>query len=56
VEDMEMESVDRKDCWRCHTIFHWPHLKQRKTVSPLAKHGPVAKYRIDPISRRNRHG
>jgi hypothetical protein len=30
VEDMEMESVDRKDCWRCHTIFHWPQLRQIK--------------------------
>jgi len=40
VEEMEMESVDRKECWQCHTIFHWSHLKQRKKLEASSAVSP----------------
>lgn len=29
LEDMAGQEVSQKDCWRCHTIDHWRHLKMR---------------------------
>ena len=26
VKDMGREFLPRKDCWQCHTIYHWRHL------------------------------
>jgi hypothetical protein len=33
VKDMEEESIPVRDCWRCHTIHHWPHLKMEHKMS-----------------------
>ncbi|MBW2107756.1 MAG: cytochrome c3 family protein [Deltaproteobacteria bacterium] len=29
LKDMPKQKVSQKDCWRCHTIYHWRHLKMR---------------------------
>ncbi|MBN1848140.1 MAG: cytochrome c3 family protein [Deltaproteobacteria bacterium] len=28
LEDVGDGPASPNDCWRCHTIFHWPHLRQ----------------------------
>jgi hypothetical protein len=33
VEDMEQKDISQKDCWRCHSIFHWGHLKMEHEIS-----------------------
>jgi len=33
VKDMEMETVSQNDCWRCHTIYHWRHLKMKHKIA-----------------------
>jgi hypothetical protein len=32
VDDMEEHAVSPSDCWRCHTIRHWPHLVMRHDI------------------------
>lgn len=32
VKDMDQEDIPQKDCWRCHTIYHWQHLKMEHTI------------------------
>lgn len=27
LKDVGILSINPEDCWQCHTIFHWPHLK-----------------------------
>jgi hypothetical protein len=34
IEGKEQESVPRRDCWRCHTIRHWRHLKMKHRICP----------------------
>jgi hypothetical protein len=40
VGDMGMASADQKDCWRCHTIFHWDRLKPRKALRTSSSGSP----------------
>jgi hypothetical protein len=29
---MEKESVPERDCWRCHTIYHWRHRRMEHEI------------------------
>jgi hypothetical protein len=32
VEDMGQEDIPQEDCWRCHGIYHWGHLKMEHRI------------------------
>ncbi len=34
LKDMRKKSVKPDQCWECHTISHWDHLKMEHTLSP----------------------
>lgn len=34
LEDMVQKDISPEDCWRCHGIYHWEHLKMEHQISP----------------------
>lgn len=39
VQDMAQKNILQKDCWRCHSIYHWGHLKMAHRISPAPSKG-----------------